>query len=135
MYRFVEKSRFIVALLTVLVIAAAPFLQAGLSVQVSNACSATCCCNSSGGESETPAEGLELTRGSCGCSMSLPATQREIPFEANLNISGDSESYVGEPTEVIEFVIAETEFKETVQISELTAHGPPLFVLHASYLI
>ncbi len=135
MYRLKNRLRLISVLIATLTFLVAPCLQAYQSNCASDDPPESCCGGCSCGPAEAPFSEAPLVDSSCCCSVSAPATRTEVPLEAQLGSTAKSVTFAVVASAVAHITVVETERYQTARINQQSAHGPPLYVLNASYLI
>ena len=135
MNRYKNTLRFILTLVTTLIVAVAPFLQATQLSQMNRVCSESCCCGCNHEQNEVlPDVDLSLN-GSCCCKVSSPATETAVPLEAQLLPNANVEAPVVVVTEPIPVTVIRNKPRWDIASSLQQSHGPPIFILNASFLI
>jgi len=135
MYRLKNILRLISVLAIVLIVGTAPYLQAYQSNYLDDDCSKSRCCGCSHEQGEVPLNEAVSVESSCCCSVSAPVTETEAPLEPQLLPTTSPDTFATETSATSHITVVETEPYQAAQINEPSAHGPPLYVLNASYLI
>ena len=135
MLRLKDKLKLILALVIALVIVAVPCLHAWQISYVGGACPESCCCGYSCGQCEASPVEVPLLESSCCCNVSTPTTETEFPLEAQLRPISYPELFNTVKLVAPRVTVVEIESFHIVQINQHSVHGPPLYVLKASYLI
>jgi len=135
MNRLKHIFRLITIIATVLIVGAAPYLQAGQSNDLGNDCTKACCCGCSHGPYDIPLEETDAVDNSCCCSVSAPVTETEAPLAPQLLPKTNPDSFAPVMSSAALITVAEIRPHQTARYSQPLAHGPPLYVLNASFII
>ncbi len=135
MAKLKHRLRFIAVLTTVLMMAAAPILQAHQSFDGCNvayeSCGCGCCC----GTGEAASHDASSLNGKCCCSVSSPATETKVPLEAKLRPPTNPDVLSTVMPAISPTTVVELDHLKTTRTGQRLAHGPPLYILNASFII
>ena len=135
MRRFVKISRLALTLVTALILAATPGVQAFQLNQPADSCSSSCHCGCSCQTEDNRDCPGSSTDSSCGCKMSDPQAPEEVAFEAQprTNSNHDNQADLSYEQSDIEanYLVSD----KPVEIALPDFHGPPIHLLNSVYLI
>jgi len=135
MKRIVRISRLVLVLVTALVLATAPGVQAYQLSRPAGECSSGCACGCSCG-ADNPADDKQTSiDSSCGCRISDPDAAEEIPFEAQPRSLSTDESQADLLFAASDIEVIGNVSDKTVDIELPDVHAPPLYLLNSLYLI
>ncbi|MBU8934848.1 MAG: hypothetical protein KOO62_12735 [candidate division Zixibacteria bacterium] len=135
MNRLKNKLRLIVALTTILMVAATPILQAHQSDDHCNTGYESCGCGCSCGQVEAPLSKADMLEDVCCCNVSTPAPTTPPPLDAQLRPTINPDIFITVMSVTSQITVVEIQLYQAARTGQRLAHGPPLYVLNASYLI